>query len=202
MLRTGLPEVSRRRNGIRNADRRAGLMKERLDNVKTALAGLARTIDESDVRDIRARHDWGGADVVIAPVSIESATKGGFYPEPRTVVTRFSREVSWLFERLRDLFAGVLDGESKIEFYGRLANAARNYQRQVNGGEDGKEILRAVLFEAVAMLEEMEEGTFEYLSVAVGNTILADLVHESEKSGYIGVEATKEFFRKMEEKHT
>ena len=135
------------------------------------------------------------------PVAIESASSGGFYPEPRTVVTQFSREVSWLFERLRDAFSVLLDGDSKIEFYGRLANAARNYQQEVNGGENAKDILRAVLYEAVLMLEEMEEGTFEYLSVAVGNTILADLVKASEKSGYIGVDATKEFFKKMEERH-
>ena len=82
-----------------------------------------------------------------------------------------------------------------------MANAAKGYQHEVNGGENAKDILKAVLYEAVLMLEEMEEGTFEYLSVAIGNTILADLVEESEKSGYVGVEATKEFFKKMEERH-
>ncbi len=176
-------------------------MKEAFENAKTALTRLSRAIEESDIKDIRASRDWGGADVVVSPVSIESASSGGFYPEPRTVVTQYSREVSWLFERLRDVFAELLDGDSKIEFYGRLANAARNYQQQVNGGENARDILRAVLYEAVVMLEEMEEGTFEYLSVAVGNTILADRVDEAEKSGYIGVDATKEFFKRMEEKH-
>lgn len=117
------------------------------------------------------------------------------------MVTQYSREVSWLFERLRDAFNPLLDGESKIEFYGRLANAARNYQRHVNGGENAKDILRAVLYEAVVMLEEMEEGTFEYLSLAIGNTVPADLVEDAEKSGYVGVEATREFFKRMEEKH-
>ncbi len=174
-------------------------MTPRLDNIKATLSELSRMIDESAVEEIRARQDWGGADVVIAPVSIEASF--GFYPEPRTVVTQFSREVSWLFEKLRDAFSEVLDGTSKIEFYGRLANAAKTYQQQVNGGENAKDILRAVLYEAVLMLEEIEEGTFEYLSVAIGNTILADLVEESEKSGYLGVDATREFFKKMEERH-
>lgn len=176
-------------------------MKDEIQKVKSALTGLARQIDGSGVELLRARQDWGGADVIIAPLSFESASSGGFYPEPRTVVTQFSKEVSWLFERLRDTFSGLLDGDSKIEFYGRLANAARDYQQHVNGGENAKDILRAVLYEAIIMLEEMEEGTFEYLSVAVGNTIMADLVDEAEKSGYIGVEATKEFFKRMEEKH-
>jgi len=174
-------------------------MNTKFDNIKTALSDLSRTIDESDVKDIRALRDWGGADVIVAHVSIEMS--GGFYPEPRTVVTQFSREVSWLFEKLRDVFSDLLDGTSKIEFYGRLANAAKNYQQQVNGGENAKDIIKAVLYEAVLMLEEMEEGTFEYLSVAIGNTILADLVEEAEKSGYLGVDATRDFFKKMEERH-
>ncbi|HBR58143.1 MAG TPA: hypothetical protein DEA22_11865 [Blastocatellia bacterium] len=172
-----------------------------LEKIKTELSALSRKIDESELEDIRSRRDWGGADVVVSPISIEKATSGGFYPEPRTVVTQFSREVSWLFEKLRDIFSSLLESDSKIEFYGRLAIAARGYQQRVNGGENAKDIMRAVLYEAVLMLEEMEEGTFEYLSVAVGNTILADLVEEGEKSGYIGVEATKEFFKKMEAKH-
>jgi hypothetical protein len=177
-------------------------MKEAVfDHIKRELTLLSRKIDDSDIKDLRAGRDWGGADVVISPVSLEKASSGGFYPAPRTVVTQFSREVSWLFEQLRDIFSGLLESDSKIEFYGRLANAAKNYQQRVNGGENAKDILRAVLYEAVVMLEEMEEGTFEYLSVGVGNTILADLVMEAEKSGYIGVEATKEFFKRMEEKH-
>lgn len=169
------------------------------ENIKSTLIELSRQIDEGNVKELRARRDWGGADVVIAPISIEAS--GGFYPEPRTVVTQFSREVSWLFEKLRDAFSDLLDGTSKIEFYGRLANAAKSYQQQVNGGENAKDILKAVLYEAVLMLEEMEEGTFEYLSVAIGNTVLADLVEESEKSGYVGIEATREFFKNMEERH-
>lgn len=176
-------------------------MNHEFGKIKETLLMLSRQIEESSIEDIRANREWGGADVIIAPVSIDSASSGGFYPEPRTVVTQFSREVSWLFEQLRDAFSGVLDGDSKIEFYGRLANAAKTYQQHVNGGENAKDILRAVLYEAVTILEEMEEGTFEYLSVAVGNTILADLVEDSEKSGYIGVDATREFFKKMEEKH-
>ncbi|MFN2456504.1 MAG: hypothetical protein ABR577_20115, partial [Pyrinomonadaceae bacterium] len=107
----------------------------------------------------------------------------------------------WLFNRLRDAFNGLIDGTSKIEFYGRLANAARDYQQSVNSNGNAQDTLRAVLYEAFIMLEEMEEGTFEYLPIASGNTILADLVKKAEESGYIGVEATKEFFKRMEEKH-
>ena len=176
-------------------------MKDMYERVKASLNEISHLIEGSDITTLRARHNWGGADVVITASLKGTPQKDAFYPEPRTVVTPFSLEVSWLFEHLRDAFAGLIDGTSKIEFYGRLASAARSYQQQVNGGENAKDIMRAVLYEAVVMLEEMEEGTFECLSVAEGNTILADLVDEAEKSGYIGVEATKEFFKRMEEKH-
>jgi len=176
-------------------------MEGKFEKVKAALIEVLHQIEDSDIRSVRAQHNWGGADVVITSRPRNALRESEFYPEPRTVVTPFSREVSWLFEHLRDAFSGLIDGTSKIEFYGRLANAAKNYQQQVNGGENAKDIMRAVFYEALVMLEEMEEGTFEYLSVAEGNTILADLVDEAEKSGYIGVEATKEFFKRMEEKH-
>lgn len=176
-------------------------MENTFQSTKKTLVGLSRLIDEKDIATFRARRDWSGADVVITSQAQDRPSVGGFYPEPRTVVTKFSGEVSWLFERLRDAFSGLIDGTSKIEFYGRLANAATSYQNTVNGGENAKEIMRAVLYEAVSMLEEMEEGTFEFLEVAPGNTILADLVEESERSGYIGVEATAEFFKQMEERH-
>ncbi|MEO7672880.1 MAG: hypothetical protein ABIU09_02240 [Pyrinomonadaceae bacterium] len=176
-------------------------MKSELESIKQSLSHISRQIDETEIGLLRARHDWGGADVVITSHAKEVVSSDRFYPESRTVVTTFSKELSWLFERLRDAFSEMIDGTSKIEFYGRLANAASNYQQHVNGGENAKDILRAVLYEAVVMLEEIDEGTFEYLSVASGDTILADLVSDAEKTGYIGVDATKRFFKKMEEKH-
>ncbi|MGH9820800.1 MAG: hypothetical protein ACRD43_11580, partial [Pyrinomonadaceae bacterium] len=119
---------------------------ENFQRVKKALTNLAKQLDGNDLKLLRARRDWGGGDVVITSHANDS-TSGSFYPSPRTVVTQFSKEVSWLFERLRDDFSGLIDGTSKIEFYGRLANAAANYQQHVNGGENAKDILRAVLYE-------------------------------------------------------
>jgi hypothetical protein len=44
---------------------------------------------------------------------------------PRIVVTPYALELSWLFESLRDAFYAdnLLDGQSRIEFFGRRANA-------------------------------------------------------------------------------
>lgn len=176
-------------------------MKNDFEKVKQTLAGISKRIDERSYEKLPLDSEWGGADVLITSEAKE-VKSGGFYPPKRTVVTPFSKELTWLFERLRDAFSGLIDGASRNEFYGRLANAASNYQTSVNGDGDSQDILKAVLYEAVVMLEEMEEGTFEYLLAAPGNTILADLVKEAEESGYIGVEATNEFFKRMEEKHS
>lgn len=176
-------------------------MNAEFEKVKKTLADISTQIENQKYRSNTPRVEWAGADVIITSAARQSTKSAGFYPEPRTVVTPFSKELSWLFSRLGDVFTRLIDGTSKIEFYGRLANAARDYQNAVNGDGNDKDILMAVLYEAVMMLEEMEEGTFEYLTVAAGNTILADLVSEAEESGYIGVEATEEFFKKMEAAH-
>jgi len=137
--------------------------------------------------------DWGGADVVITSQKPES--KGdGFYPEPRYVVTVHAPQLSWLFVQLRNVFSVLLDGTTKIEFYGRLASAALRYQIKNKGNENQKDLLFAVLHEAFAMLDEMEEGKFEYLLIAGGNTIADDFIERAESRGFVGVEETKKFF--------
>ncbi len=88
----------------------------------------------------------------------------------------------------------MYDGTTKIEFFGRLANAALRYQDKCGGNEKQRDLLFAVLHEAFAMLDEMEEGTFQYLAIAIGNTIADDLIERAESRGFIGVDETKEFF--------
>lgn len=166
----------------------------------TVLVDIANDVDRQ-VYDKSRLDEWRGADVLVTSKPGNSAHDAGFYPEPRTVVTPYAGEVGWLFSRLRDAFDSLIDGASKIEFYGRLANAATDYQQSVNGNENAQDMLRAILHEAFVMLEEMEDGKFEYLLVAPGNTILADLIDEAEKTGYLGAEATEDFLRRMEEKH-
>jgi hypothetical protein len=171
------------------------------NRAESALVGIAKEIDQQAYDESRLDQEWGGAGVLVTSTPRNSTENAGFYPEPRTVVTPFAGEVAWLFTRLRDAFDGLIDGASKIEFYGRLAAAATAYQQSINGNENAQDMLRAILHEGFVMLEEMEEGKFEYLMVAPGNMILGDLIDEAEKSGYLGTEATEEFLRRMEEKH-
>jgi hypothetical protein len=162
-----------------------------LKKQKEDLNKLSRFIEKGIIP--RADYEWGGADVVITQHIPEKSEKN-FYPDPRYVVTSFSFELSWLFNQLKKIFHHLIDGTTKIEFYGRLANAAIFYLSK--GGKDCKELLFSVLHEAYAMLEEMEEGDFKYLPIAIGNEIYKE-IEEGEKSGYIGVEETKKFFEQI-----
>ncbi|XHX76981.1 MAG: hypothetical protein RBJ76_21465 [Stenomitos frigidus ULC029] len=144
-------------------------------------------------KQIPTSKEWGGADVVVTSQR-PNAEGAGFYPDPRYVVTPNAKQLSWLFYQLRDIFAGLYDGTSKIEFFGRLANAARRYQTKRGEKESQQDLLFAVLHEAFAMLDEMEEGTFEYLLVASGNAIADDFIERAESRGFLGVEETKNFF--------
>jgi hypothetical protein len=143
-----------------------------------------------------APDEWGGAHVVIRAEPANSSSEPGFYPELRTIVTQHSRHLTWLFYQLRDAFydQSLLDHMTKIEFFGRLANAALRYQSRCGGAEVRKELLLAVLHEAYAMLEELEEGTFQCLAVASGNEIADDFIEREEKRGFLGVDETKRFF--------
>ncbi len=139
--------------------------------------------------------EWGGADVVISRRSLPPSNGQDFYSGPRYVITTHSRELSWMFERLRDAFYAEsrLDGCSKIEFFGRLANAAnRCLNRRPEAG--AALLCAAVLHEAYAIYDEMEEGSFECLAVAVGNEIADDYVDEAVRSGFLSVEDTMAFF--------
>lgn len=131
---------------------------------------------------IPTAREWGGADVVITSRKPETRG-GGFYSEPRYLVTPNAPQVSWLFEQLRDIFRDLYDGCSKIEFFGRLANAALRYQAKCKGNENQHDLLFAVLHEAYAMLEEMKKSTFKYLLVAPGNEIADDSIEQTESHG-------------------
>ena len=148
------------------------------------LDGLAKQIAEAAIPT--GKRLWGGADVVIANHAPRK-TGGGFYPEPRYVVTKFAFELSWLFARLRDIFydADLIDGCSKIEFFGRLANAANRFLHREKNPSAG-DLLVAVLHEAYSILDEMEKGSFVCLQIAVGNEIADDFVEDALRSGFVG----------------
>lgn len=139
---------------------------------------------------------WVGADVIITDDSLLPPSPG-FYPEPRAVVTEHVGELSWLFESLRDIFKPVLNGQNKIEFYGRLANAANRYISRHTGEQELRDILGAVLHEAFAMADEMAETGFASFAIAFGNEIIDDHIDEAERSGFIDTSETRRFLEEL-----
>jgi hypothetical protein len=93
-----------------------------------------------------------------------------------------------------EAFKPFMDGTTKIEFFGRLANAAN---RQIAGSENAEhadDLLDAVLHEGFAIADELEDGSFRYLDVALGNTIYDDLIEDAERQGYLTVDETTQWF--------
>lgn len=137
--------------------------------------------------------EWGGANVVITSSQVNRASSS-FYSELRYVVTADAKELSWLLSQLRDIFSGLYDNTSKLEFFGRLANAALRYQRISKDYENQRDLLFAVLHEAFAILDEIEEDVFEYFLVSPGYEIVDDFIEQSERRGFVSVEETIRFF--------
>ena len=139
---------------------------------------------------------WGGAGVRILVHPPKPKEGQQWRSQPRDVITPRARELSWLFERLRDAFysEGRVDGCSKLEFFGRLANAADRCVSQGHG-EDANLLCLAVLHEAFAIYEEMEAGRFECLAIAPAGEIADDSAADESRSGYRSPEDTLRFFR-------
>ena len=100
-----------------------------MKNVMVALERLAIQITSGEIGT--AKH-WGGADIAIV-ANRPSETASSFYPDPRHVVTSPVKGLSWLFVKLKTLFIPYYTFQSKIDFFGRLVNAALRYQKQCKG---------------------------------------------------------------------
>ncbi len=134
---------------------------------------------------------WQGADVVILEKA-PAQSEGNFYPDPRFVETKFVKELSWLFEQLRDIFWNSEGyGAWKEEFFGRLGNVATKFQSVCPEGS-AKGLLTAVIEEAVTMADEIAlEGGLQYLAITFDNRILDDFVLLSDNNKYLSEEETK-----------
>lgn len=131
----------------------------KLDELKLQISG------QSIPSEARDWEEWGGADVMILgrmdqsskdwvgtqPIVI-SAQK--LAPKRRVVVTKFSRELSWLFCQLRDIFSERIDYVSKYDFYGLLAQSAIEYLERNQGTETSTGLLIAVVEQAESWLGE------------------------------------------------
>jgi hypothetical protein len=123
--------------------RQIGDLKQRIET--TDISSAAEAVDE-----------WGGADVIIQKtldpdierwlgdqatvISLQSTE-----PRRRAVITKYSRELSWLFYELGGVFFEEIDYASKYDFYGRLAQSAIDYLASNEEIQDAKGLLLTVL---------------------------------------------------------
>ena len=144
--------------------------------MSTLVTRLDAVATRTAAGNIGAERDWGGADVVISATPPPERDSESFYPEPRWVQTPHAAQLSWLFVQLRDAFSPhrAYNGSSKIEIFGRLANAALRWNDRSLDPSNMTELLAAVLHEAYAIAEDIDDGTFRSLTVALGNDIADD----------------------------
>ena len=101
------------------------------------------------LKEVKNIREWGGADVIIRSemtrdlarwldaqptvVSFQSTD-----PMRRLILTRYSKELSWFFYQLADLFKEIYDYVSKYDLYACFAESAKEHlDRNKDTGPEG-----------------------------------------------------------------
>lgn len=117
---------------------------------------LEKTLEGAlPVGEFKSTRDWGGADVIITgkPSSEETEwlksqpTVISFQQSQakrRLIVTKYHQELSWLFNKLRDIAGTRIDYVSKYDFYSSLAVAAMNHIAEVPDDDSPRTLLSNV----------------------------------------------------------
>jgi hypothetical protein len=130
---------------------------ERLSGTARGVAKLKRGLSELtasiEAGNIARAPLWGGAGVAIVQ-DAPARRRGGFYPDPTYVATRWPGELSWLFYELVRVLSPwpFYDYVTKFAIFGRLAEAAKRSEPLATAPA---ELLRAVLAELYAMVDEV-----------------------------------------------
>lgn len=91
---------------------------------------------------------FGGADIMI--VGKRPEAKNDFYGEPEFVVTKHYKELSWLINQLKEIFADKVNFANKLNFYGLIADTAN---RSIK--EKGDQ-LDSILLDVLAALKSIQ----------------------------------------------
>ena len=130
------------------------------------LDSLERKIESGNiVREASSIMEWAGADVIISS-QLNDSVKEWFgdqlmvislqktEPRRRAVITEFSKELSWLFYQLKDIFAEEIDNMSKHDFYGMLAQVSIDYLEKNQENPKCDQLLYSVLDKARSFSNE------------------------------------------------
>jgi hypothetical protein len=135
-------------------------------NIWTELERVEERLQTEDIsRKASTTREWRGADVIISkgldnnfrkwltgqPLVISPQDTE---PRRRAVITEYSKELSWLFYKLREIFSDRIDYTSKFDFYGSLAQSAIDYLGRNKESRDVKALLLTVLSTSKGFLEK------------------------------------------------
>lgn len=136
-------------------------------NILTELEKLEQQIQTEDIsKEVSIiNNEWGGADVIIRNRLDKNAKKWiegqphvisfqDTEPRRRAVITEYSKELTWLFCQLKQIFSGRIDYVSKYDFYGSLAQSAIDYLENNKQSKDMKTLLLTVLNKAKGFIEK------------------------------------------------
>ena len=123
---------------------------KKINNLKHQI----ETVDIS--KKAKTVKEWAGVDVIIKSKLDENTIKWvgdqlcvislqNTEPKRRTVITKYSKELSWLFYQLKDIFSERIDYISKYDFYGLLAQSAIDYLANNKDTKNSKDLLIKVL---------------------------------------------------------
>ena len=133
-------------------------MANRYRDAKHALWSASEEIYEYAFDYYSLPSEWDGRDLFITS---DPSAVGANAAGRHVIVTSAAPQIAWLFGRLRDAFTSLGTGGLESQHYLRLGGVARAYELtsareyKVNG------ILRAVMNEAVVILEEMQREEIE-----------------------------------------
>lgn len=135
-------------------------------NLLAQIEDLKQRIETTNISmEARTVNEWGGADVIIKKISDADTEKWlgdqplvisfqSTEPRRRAVITKYSKELSWLFYQLKTIFSEKIDYVSKYDFYGLLAQSAINYLTNNEETQDAKGLLLTVLNTAKGFCED------------------------------------------------
>lgn len=149
-------------------------MNEKLTAARARLAALDRAVAAGEVgHDWRS---WGGAGLCV----VTEMPASDYDDSLKYVVTPHAASLSWLVRALWAACRPLFDSMTKLEFFGRLGNAARRYQQRAGAEENARDLLGAVVHEAYEILSDIENGRFQALLVAPAGVVHDDLLPASD----------------------
>lgn len=130
-------------------------------DAKHALWAISEEIYQYAYDHYRMPSEWNEPDVSITskPLAVGANSCAGRL----VVVTSAAPQIAWLFGRLRDAFIKFGTGSLESQHYIRLGGVARAYELTSDREYKVNGILRAVMNEAFAILEEMQREEIEPL---------------------------------------